>query len=276
MKRQLRNKQNRALTNSRSLRIESLEDRQLMTVAAEMVQMPQESQIGSEHWPEPAAEIAVEKATNDRQGFFSRGLHNNGVFRAPGGHILWTAKDNSETSSDSYTDSGRVLHYAYELKNVQVTPVIGQPGFPSLLATDHFSHHANVDKVFGENKMDGRADEAGCQEEMKQGSEANVETRLFQRVDQVMSRLTPTGLLGGGDEDPGQPNEDDLSAFGDDDDVTDPNYTEDEQGGPANPLNDPRQDDNDEDEDEDDESNDDEQWKRLAEDWIRVLDHLSN
>ncbi|MFP6604461.1 MAG: hypothetical protein VB862_18160, partial [Pirellulaceae bacterium] len=83
MKRQPRNKQNRAVTNSRSLRIESLEDRKLLTVAAEMVQMPQESQIGSEHWPEPAAEIAVEKATNDRQGFFSRGLHNNGAFRGP-------------------------------------------------------------------------------------------------------------------------------------------------------------------------------------------------
>jgi|GEM_PF-3145985 len=159
MKRQPRNKQNNALNNSRSLRMESLEDRKLMTVAAEMVQMPLESQIGSEHWPEPAAEIAVEKVTNERQGFFSRGLHNNGAFRAPGGHILWTAKDNSDTSSDSYTDSGRVPYYAYELKNVQVVSVIGQPRFPALLATDHFSHHANVDKVFGEN-LGGQEGEA--------------------------------------------------------------------------------------------------------------------
>ena len=163
MKRQPRNKQNNALNNSRSLRIESLEDRKLMTVAAEMVQMPQESQIGSEHWPEPAAEIAVEKATNGRQGFFSRGLHNNGAFREPTGHILWTAKDDSDTSSDSYTDSGRVPYYAYELKNVQVTSVIGQPGFPALLATDHFSHHANVDKVFGENRLGGQEGEAGTE-----------------------------------------------------------------------------------------------------------------
>ena len=41
MKRQPRNKQNNALNNSRSLRIESLEDRKLMTVAAEMVQWDQ-------------------------------------------------------------------------------------------------------------------------------------------------------------------------------------------------------------------------------------------
>ncbi len=157
MKRQLRNKQNSALTNSRSLRIESLEDRQLMTVAAEMVQMPQESQIGSEHWPEPAAEIAVEKATNDRQGFFSRGLHNNGAFREPTGHILWTAKDDSDTSSDSYTDSGRVPYYAYELKNVQVTSVV---------APVNFSHHANLDTIFGENGLGGQEGEAGTENQL--------------------------------------------------------------------------------------------------------------
>ena len=146
MKRQPRNKQNNALNNSRSLRIESLEDRKLMTVAAEMVQMPLESQIGSEHWPEPAAEIAVEKVANERQGFFSRGLHNNGAFRAPGGHILWTATENSDLDSNSYTDSGRVPYFAYELKNVQVTSVVA-----SQRPANDFSHHANVDKVFGEN-----------------------------------------------------------------------------------------------------------------------------
>ena len=146
MKRQPRNKQNNALNNSRSLRIESLEDRKLMTVAAEMVQMPLESQIGSEHWPEPAAEIAVEKVTNERQGFFSRGLHNNGAFRDPAGHILWTATENSDLGSNSYTDSGRVPYFAYELKNVQVTSVVA-----SQRPANDFSHHANVDKVFGEN-----------------------------------------------------------------------------------------------------------------------------
>ena len=210
MKRQPRNKQNRAVTNSRSLRIESLEDRKLLTVAAEMVQVPQESQIGSEHWPEPAAEIAVEKATNHRQGFFSRGLHNNGAFRGPQetgfsrglhnngafreptGHILWNASDDSETSSDSYTDSGRITYYAYELKNVLLTSVrdgqgndkssfLGIPSCPEVasnwqdrnnvgdktwnevlpqdLNLHHdpvfFSHHANVDKVFGENGVGG-------------------------------------------------------------------------------------------------------------------------
>ena len=158
MKRQPRNKQNNALNNSRSLRIESLEDRKLMTVAAEMVQMPQESQIGSEHWPEPAAEIAVEKATNGRQGFFSRGLHNNGAFHEPTGHILWSAAGDSETSSDSYTDSGRITYYAYELKNVQVTSVVA-----TQRPANDFSHHANVDKVFGENSLGGQEGEAGTE-----------------------------------------------------------------------------------------------------------------
>ena len=206
MKRQPRNKQNSAVSNSRSLRVESLEDRNLMTVAAEMVQMPQESQIGSEHWPEPAAEIAVEKATNERQGFFSRGLHNNGAFHDPAGHILWNASDDSETSSDSYTDSGRITYYAYELKNVLLTSVrdgqgndkssfLGIPSCPEVASnwqdrnnvvledvvsfeagSSHcveiamfssrasndpvfFSHHANVDKVFGENGFGGQEDE---------------------------------------------------------------------------------------------------------------------
>ena len=165
MKRQLRNKQNSAVTNSRSLRIESLEDRKLMTVAAEMVQMPQESQIGSEHWPEPAAEIAVEKATNGRQGFFSRGLHNNGAFREPTGHILWNTSDDSETSSDSYTDSGRITYYAYELKNVQVTSVVATTNEQNELKRDPIFrlHDRSVDKVFGENGFGGQEGEAGTE-----------------------------------------------------------------------------------------------------------------
>ncbi|MDE0736648.1 MAG: type VI secretion system tube protein Hcp [Pirellulaceae bacterium] len=143
MKRPSKSRTSQVTPSRRSLRIESLEDRKLMTVAAEMVQMPQESQIGSEHWPEPAAEIAVEKVTNDRQGFFaqgwdnpafresqeigfSRGLHNNGAFQEPTGHILWNTADNAGTTSDSYTDSGRVTYYAYELKNVQVVSIADQ------------------------------------------------------------------------------------------------------------------------------------------------------
>ena len=165
MKRQPRNKQNSAVTNSRSLRIESLEDRKLMTVAAEMVQMPQESQIGSEHWPEPAAEIAVEKATNGRQGFFSRGLHNNGAFREPTGHILWNTADDSETSSDSYTDSGRITYYAYELKNVQVTSVVATTNEQNELKRDPIFrlHDSSVDKFFGENGFGGQEGEAGTE-----------------------------------------------------------------------------------------------------------------
>ncbi len=148
MKRPAKNQPSHVAPSRRSLRIETLEDRKLMTVAAEMVQLPQESQIGSEHWPEPAAEIAVEKATNDRQGFFSRGLHNNGAFRGsreigfsrglhnngafrePTGHILWNTADDAGTSSNSYTDSGRITYYAYELKNVQVTSVVDQEANP--------------------------------------------------------------------------------------------------------------------------------------------------
>ncbi|MEC9005217.1 MAG: tyrosinase family protein [Planctomycetota bacterium] len=126
MKRPAKNQASQVTPGRRNLRIESLEDRKLMTVATELVQMPQESQIGSEHWPEPAAEIAVEKVTNGRQGFFSRGLHNNGAFREPTGHILWNTADDAGTSSNSYTDSGRITYYAYELKNVQVTSVVDQ------------------------------------------------------------------------------------------------------------------------------------------------------
>jgi len=147
MKRPAKNQPSHVAPSRRSLRIETLEDRKLMTVAAEMVQLPQESQIGSEHWPEPAAEIAVEKVTNDRLGFFSqgwdnpafrgsreirfsRGLHNNGAFQEPTGHVLWNVADDAGTSSNSYTDSGRITYYAYELKNVQVSSVVDQEANP--------------------------------------------------------------------------------------------------------------------------------------------------
>ena len=131
MKRPSKSQTSQVTPSRRSLRIESLEDRKLMTVATELVQLPQESQIGSEHWPEPAAEIAVEKATNGRQGFFSRGLHNNGAFREPTGHVLWNTADDADTSSNSYTDSGRITYYAYELKNVQVVSVVDQEATPA-------------------------------------------------------------------------------------------------------------------------------------------------
>ena len=165
MKRPSKSQTSQVTPSRRSLRIESLEDRKLMTVATELVQLPQESQIGSEHWPEPAAEIAVEKATNGRQGFFSRGLHNNGAFREPTGHILWNTADDSETSSDSYTDSGRITYYAYELKNVQVTSVVATTNEQNELKRDPIFrlHDRSVDKVFGENGFGGQEGEAGTE-----------------------------------------------------------------------------------------------------------------
>lgn len=139
-------------TTNRKLGMESLEDRKLMTVMTEFAELSRPDQIGSEHWPEPAAEVAVEKVMNDRQGYFSRGLHNNGAFRAPGGHILWNTTDNSEDSSKSYTDSGRITSYAYELKNVQVVSVGGTLG-SARSSNDpvFFNHHANVDAIWGGN-----------------------------------------------------------------------------------------------------------------------------
>jgi len=55
--------------------MESLEDRKLMTVMTEFVELSRPDQIGSEHWPEPAAEVAVEKLIPSRLD-----LHNNGAF----------------------------------------------------------------------------------------------------------------------------------------------------------------------------------------------------
>ena len=76
MKRQKQNRNNRE-SNRRNLRIESLEDRRLLTVAAELAPMPQQMERGSDHLPS-VAEIAVEKATDGRLG-----LHNNGAYRDP-------------------------------------------------------------------------------------------------------------------------------------------------------------------------------------------------
>jgi type VI protein secretion system component Hcp len=163
MKRSAKNQASQVTPNRRSLRIESLEDRKLMTVATELVQMPQESQIGSEHWPEPAAEIAVEKVTNGRQGYFSRGLHNNGAFREPTGHILWNTADDAGTSSNSYTDSGRITYYAYELKNVQVTSVVDQEATPAAGEDDHdASSYTEVEWTYLMQKKASLHDSVHC------------------------------------------------------------------------------------------------------------------
>jgi type VI protein secretion system component Hcp len=181
MKRPSKSRTSQVTPSRRSLRIESLEDRKLMTVAAEMVQMPQESQIGSEHWPEPAAEIAVEKVTNDRQGFFaqgwdnpafrgsqeigfSRGLHNNGAFQEPTGHILWNTADNAGTTSDSYTDSGRVTYYAYELKNVQVVSIADQEANKEGIVEDdqNTSSYTEVEWTYNMQKKANLHDSVHC------------------------------------------------------------------------------------------------------------------
>ena len=163
MKRPSKSRTSQVSPSRRSLRIESLEDRKLMTVATELVQMPQESQIGSEHWPEPAAEIAVEKATNQRQGFFSRGLHNNGAFQEPTGHILWNTADNTGTTSDSYTDSGRITYYAYELKNVQVTSVVDQEATPAAGEDDqNTSSYTEVEWTYLMQKKASLHDSVHC------------------------------------------------------------------------------------------------------------------
>ncbi len=163
MKRSAKNHASQVTPSRRSLRIESLEDRKLMTVATELVQMPQESQIGSEHWPEPAAEIAVEKVTNGRQGYFSRGLHNNGAFREPTGHILWNTADDAGTSSNSYTDSGRITYYAYELKNVQVTSVVDQEATPAAGEDDHdASSYTEVEWTYLMQKKASLHDSVHC------------------------------------------------------------------------------------------------------------------
>jgi len=181
MKRSAKNQVSQVTPNRRSLRIESLEDRKLMTVATELVQMPQESQIGSEHWPEPAAEIAVEKVTNGRQGYFSRGLHNNGAFRGsreigfsrglhnngafrdPTGHVLWNTADDAGTSSNSYTDSGRVPYYAYELKNVQVVSVVDQEATPAVGENDQdTSSYTEVEWTYKMQKKASMHDSVHC------------------------------------------------------------------------------------------------------------------
>ena len=153
MKRSTKNQASQVSPSRRSLRIESLEDRKLMTVATELVQMPQESQIGSEHWPEPAAEIAVEKVTNGRQGYFSRGLHNNGAFQGSKG------QDN-----DSYTDSGRIPYYAYELKNVQVVSVADQEANKEGVVEDdqNTSSYTEVEWTYHMQKKASMHDSVHC------------------------------------------------------------------------------------------------------------------
>ena len=63
------------------MRMESLENRLLMTVGSALVEASANisdcrdgNSIGSEHWPPPAV------VENSPRRFFSRGLHNNGVF----------------------------------------------------------------------------------------------------------------------------------------------------------------------------------------------------
>ena len=299
---------------SRSLRIESLEDRKLMTVATEMVHMPQQAQIGSEHWPEPAAEIAVEKFTNGRKGFFARGLHNNGAFQDPAGHILWNAKDTPATPVESYTDSGRVPYFANHLKNVQVS---------SIAAPSQFSHHANVDKLLGETQLGGQESEAfqanpislNFEEIQVSHVQNDHAEKTLDRSNGIVGgtmcsarsandpvffshhanvdKVFSNHLLGGQESEPvvaesfslnfeeiklkwasGGQDEQDLPILGDEDErgVADPRYTEDEQGGPADPLNDPRMGTGDQDEESDAPS--EEEMREVVERVIEVLDIL--
>lgn len=114
------------MTNSRKLGMEYLEDRKLMTVMTEFVDLVEPVQIGSEHWPEPAAEIAVEEMGSRRLS-----LHNNGAF------LPWHRgyiKSTMETVADdavSTSDSGRGSSQAYELKNVLVTSIVDQKESPT-------------------------------------------------------------------------------------------------------------------------------------------------
>ncbi|MFP6620601.1 MAG: hypothetical protein VB877_14740 [Pirellulaceae bacterium] len=300
MKRPAKNQPSHVAPSRRSLRIETLEDRKLMTVAVEMVQLPQESQIGSEHWPEPAAEIAVEKVTNDRLGFFSqgwdnpafrgsreigfsRGLHNNGAFQEPTGHVLWNVADDAGTSSNSYTDSGRITYYAYELKNVQVSSVVDQEANPVSNNGDQDvptdlsfvagvpscpEFQAGADIVMEELEHGpGLHDRPGQLVEKLGGQEGEPVTENQFSLNYAEIKVTFADDQAEADED-----EDDLPSLGGEDEggVTDPGYTEDEQGGPADPLNDPRSGTEDQDE-ENDEPSDDE-LREVVERLIEVLD----
>lgn len=113
------------MTNNRRLGMELLEDRKLMTVMAEFVDLVEPDQIGSEHWPEPAAEIAVEEMRSRRLS-----LHNNGAFLPWHRGYIKSTMDTPAEDAGTNSDSGRETSYAYELKNVQVTSIVDQKEIP--------------------------------------------------------------------------------------------------------------------------------------------------
>lgn len=113
------------MTNNRRLGMELLEDRKLMTVMTEFVDLVEPDQIGSEHWPEPAAEIAVEEMRSRRLS-----LHNNGAFLPWHRGYIKSTMDTPAEDAGTNSDSGRETSYAYELKNVQVTSIVDQKASP--------------------------------------------------------------------------------------------------------------------------------------------------
>ena len=113
------------MTNNRRLGMELLEDRKLMTVMTEFVDLVEPDQIGSEHWPEPAAEIAVEEMRSRRLS-----LHNNGAFLPWHRGYIKSTMDTPAEDAGTNSDSGRETSYAYELKNVQVTSIVDQKESP--------------------------------------------------------------------------------------------------------------------------------------------------
>ncbi len=113
------------MTKNRRLAMELLEDRKLMTVMTEFVDLVEPDQIGSEHWPEPAAEIAVEEMRSRRLS-----LHNNGAFLPWHRGYIKSTMDTPAEDAGTTSDSGRETSYAYELKNVQVTSIVDQKESP--------------------------------------------------------------------------------------------------------------------------------------------------
>ena len=136
------------MTNNRRLGMELLEDRKLMTVMTEFVDLVEPDQIGSEHWPEPAAEIAVEEMRSRRLS-----LHNNGAFLPWHRGYIKSTMDTPAEDAGTNSDSGRETSYAYELKNVQVTSIVDQKESPIKNRSDtNIPSYTEVEWTFGTDK----------------------------------------------------------------------------------------------------------------------------
>ena len=196
MKRQEQNRNNRG-SNRRNLRIESLEDRRLLTVAAELAPMPQQMQRGSDHLPS-VAEIAVEKATDRRLSMHNKGPFGGCRTTAADGIIILTEDPNQAVeklqqpgADKAWPDDGKMPWLKGERPILKGTSV-GNPGTAGL---------NEVSEDLASEAADGNSEAAT--DSIPGGYDAALDSVMAEKHD-------PTDCEDEDDEGPGLPDEDDV------------------------------------------------------------------